>query len=96
MPEFGASGTSGWYEQTCTFVGEPDVASFHVYAGRSENTTTPARYWIDDVMLIGLDHALSNVIQTTVTDFVVVYGTFRLNFHRFDRFELDLRGHTQP
>ena len=25
-----------------------------------------------------------------------VYGTFRLNFHRFDRVELDLRGHTQP
>ena len=24
------------------------------------------------------------------------YGTFRLNFHRFDRFEPDLRGHTQP
>ena len=24
------------------------------------------------------------------------YGTFRLNFHRFDRFELDLLGHTQP
>ena len=24
------------------------------------------------------------------------YGTFRLNFHRFDHFELDLRGHTQP
>ena len=24
------------------------------------------------------------------------YGTFRLNFHRFDRFELDPRGHTQP
>ena len=23
-----------------------------------------------------------------------VYGTFRLNFHHFDRFELDLRGHT--
>ena len=23
-------------------------------------------------------------------------GTFRLNFHRFDRFELHLRGHTQP
>ena len=27
---------------------------------------------------------------------VPVYGTFRLNFHRFDWFELDLRGHTQP
>ena len=25
-----------------------------------------------------------------------LYGTFRLNFHRFDRFELDLLGHTQP
>ena len=24
------------------------------------------------------------------------YGNFRLNFHSFDRFELDLRGHTQP
>ena len=24
-----------------------------------------------------------------------VYGTFRLNFHHFDRFELDLRGHTR-
>ena len=23
-----------------------------------------------------------------------MYGTFRLNFHRFDRFELDLRGCT--
>ena len=25
-----------------------------------------------------------------------LYGTFRHNFHRFDRLELDLRGHTQP
>ena len=24
------------------------------------------------------------------------YGTFRLNFHRFDRFELDLLGLTRP
>ena len=24
------------------------------------------------------------------------YGIFRRNFHRFDRFELDLRGHTRP
>ena len=27
---------------------------------------------------------------------VGLYGTFRLTFHRFDRFELDLRGHTPP
>ena len=37
---------------------------------------------------------------TTAYTFIVgiesAYGTFRLNFHRFDRFELDLRGHTQP
>ena len=25
-----------------------------------------------------------------------VYGTFRLNSHRFDRFEPNPRGHTQP
>ena len=29
-------------------------------------------------------------------DDACMYGTFRLNFHRFDRFELDLRGYTQP
>ena len=29
-------------------------------------------------------------------DALAVYGTFRLNFHRFDRLELDLPGHTQP
>ena len=27
---------------------------------------------------------------------ISAYGTFRLNFHRFDRFELDLRGYTPP
>ena len=27
-------------------------------------------------------------------DWRIVYGTFRLNFHRFDRFEPGLRGHT--
>ena len=32
-------------------------------------------------------------VYRTLSD---LYGTFRLNFHRFDRFELDLRGHTQP
>ena len=69
--EVEGTGADEWQQQTCTFIGEPDAATFHVYAGRSENTTAPARYWIDDVVLIGLDHALSNVIQTTATDFVV-------------------------
>ena len=33
----------------------------------------------------------------TVKELVgLLYGSFRLNFHRFDLFELDLRGHTQP
>ena len=35
-----------------------------------------------------------NVVANGVA--IVRYGTFRLNFHRFDRFELDLRGRTQP
>ena len=39
-------------------------------------------------------------ISTDYPDYLpameAAYGTFRLNFHRFDRFELDLRGHTQP
>ena len=42
-----------------------------------------------------------NVNKVVMVDHVVPgdlhgYGTFRLNFHRFHRFELDLRGHTQP
>ena len=28
-----------------------------------------------------------------LTSLLDVYGTFRLNFHHFDRFELDLRRH---
>ena len=31
------------------------------------------------------------------TDYLaMMYGTFRIDFHRFDWFKLDLRGHTQP
>ena len=33
---------------------------------------------------------------TTLKLCTAVYGTFRLNFHRFDQFELYPRGHTQP
>ena len=29
-------------------------------------------------------------------EFALWCGTFRLNFHRFDRFELDLLGHAHP
>ena len=35
-------------------------------------------------------------IKKNIPGYTDRYGTFRLNFHRFDRFELDLRGHTQP
>ena len=34
--------------------------------------------------------ANASLIETAMTG----YATFRLNFHRFDRFELDLRGRT--
>ena len=30
----------------------------------------------------------------TGTVVATMYGTFRLNFHRFDRIKLDLHGHT--
>ena len=33
------------------------------------------------------------VVKNKFGDEIEVYGTFRLNFHHFDRFELDLRGH---
>ena len=39
------------------------------------------------------DHLIYNDLSIDV-DFG--YGTFQLNFHRFDRLELDLRGRTQP
>ena len=43
--------------------------------------------------------AEDHTVSFAAVDGVVLppmYGTFRLNFHRFDRLELDLRGHTQP
>ena len=44
-----------------------------------------------------MPHALRYIEKYITADVVQYwYGTFRLNFHRLDRFELDLRGHTQP
>ena len=44
--------------------------------------------------------ATTGLVDAPTTDVLAaairMYGTFRLNSHRFDRFELDLRGHTQP
>ena len=39
---------------------------------------------------------LAQIRKSMAADAGTGYGTFRLNFHRFDRFELDLRWHTQP
>ena len=39
---------------------------------------------------------VTKVVWQTYIRKVVARCTFRLDFHRFDRFELDLRGHTRP
>ena len=56
---------------------------------------------LEDGTFVELKQAMTSVGDSMTLTFkenpsLVRYGTFRLNFHRFDRFELDLRGHTQP
>ena len=47
--------------------------------------------------IMGVHNSLIPILKSMpIEEHVFVYGTFRLNFHRFDRFELDLRGHAQP
>ena len=36
---------------------------------------------------------IPRLLEKQIQEQMVVYVTFRLNFHHFDRFELDLRGH---
>ena len=47
---------------------------------------------------LGALFGAARILQAIARDeiYPISYGTFRLNFHRFDRFELDLLGHTQP
>jgi hypothetical protein len=60
-----------WAQVTCTFVADKDAANFFIYAG-----AVPGRYpnnvglsfWLDDIMFMSLDYALSNVIRTSITD----------------------------
>jgi hypothetical protein len=59
-----------WTQGTVTFRADPAAASFHVYAGVA-TAPAPITWWLDSVMLISLDHALSNVIRTSATDVIV-------------------------
>ena len=59
-----------WLEGTCTFVSDPAAAAFRVYAGHV-NSVTPTTWWLDEVAILNLDSAMSNVIRTTITDYVV-------------------------
>jgi len=68
---FTSTDSQGWSQITTTFVSEPAVAAFKVYMGKPGNATTSFTGWVDDIMVLDLDAGLMNVIQTTVTDFVV-------------------------
>ena len=41
-----------------------------MYAGHVQ-TTTVTTWWLDDVAILALDNAVTNVVRTTITDFVV-------------------------
>lgn len=62
---------NAWTQITCTFVAEPTAAKFVVYVGLNGTTTSSTRFWIDEIMILSLDHALINVIRTNVTDLII-------------------------
>ena len=64
---------------------------FAIYAGHGSKAVLKAmesKYRLDAKTVLGPAIRLEKK--------EAVYVTFRLNFHRFDRFELDPRGHTRP
>lgn len=61
-------------ESTATFVADAEAVAFAVYIGAA-NQLGGTTLWIDDIMLIALDAALSNVIRTSITDVRVRDGT---------------------
>ena len=72
------------------------AAYWHAFWARSSVTlpaqwATVERYWYGAQYLLGMSSRRGRVAPA-----IWGYGTFQLNFHRFDRFELDLRGRTQP
>ena len=50
--------------------------------------------WGEDPKMVAFEFESSGEASSG-SSLYSVYGTFRLNFHRLDRFDLDLRGHTQ-
>ena len=62
--------------------GSGGLADLLSYAYRQQHSLNPSSVNLN-----------SSVLESDIRQ---MCGTFLLNFHRFDRFELDLRGHTQP
>lgn len=73
MDTSGAKGGPVWKEGTMSFKAEPGATSCVIYAGLLENVT--AKFWLDDVTLLSLDHSLSNIIRTNITDVSVIDAT---------------------
>lgn len=61
----------GWSQVTTNFVSDPMAVQFAIYIGKPGNASDDFECWIDDLMLLDLDAAFSNVIRTSITDFVV-------------------------
>jgi hypothetical protein len=59
-----------WRQDTITFVTDRSCVAVRVYAG-AVMVNAPLHLLLDEILIIGLDHALSNVIRTTVTDVIV-------------------------
>ena len=55
--------------------------------------STPLQYAVRHDMPKGVDILAGSNMDEGTEFMSTTYGTFRSNFHRFDRFELDLRGH---
>ena len=49
-----------------------------------------------DVYALPVDNAFGVIPDDDEPRHKDKYGTFQLNFHRFDRFELDMCGYTPP
>ena len=61
---------------TCTFIADKAAANIYIYVGAMPGAhykdNVGLGFWIDDVMFISLDYALSNVIRTSVTEIDIV------------------------
>ena len=89
--------------RSCTFPHPPrglrpnlaPSGAVDIKRGRYEEAAAAESVWGNEISSQMIESALGavNAVEVPVCDSGNAYVTFRLNFHHFDRFELDLRGH---